>query len=82
MLSLTSPGPLVLKGLPDEAGAKDKRRRSVSIQEVPSPIMPADLDKKGGEKWLALMLTDIWKHRCGPEPCNKPKPDGGTPLTV
>lgn len=39
---------------------------------------------------LALKPTDIWKHRCSPEPwqdwargsCNKPKPEGETPLTV
>lgn len=85
MLALTNPRHPVMKGLPDDAGTKDKRDRSVSIQEVPSPITPADLDKKGGRKCLALKLTDIWKHRCSLEPwqdsarhsCDKPKPERG-----
>ena len=89
--SLTSSGsPGAQKGLFSDSGTKNKRDRSVSIQESPSPIMPADLDKKGGGKQLALGLIDIWKHRCSPEPwqdrargsCDKPKPEGETPLTV
>lgn len=64
--------------------------RSISVPEVPSPIRPVDLDRKGGEKMLALMPTDIWKHRCSPEPwqdsarrsCDKPKAEGRTPLTA
>lgn len=39
-------GPLVLKSLSSDAETKNKRDRSVSIQEFPSPIMPADLDEK------------------------------------
>lgn len=66
MLSLTSSGPLMLKGLSSDAGAKDKSGRFVSIQEFFCPIMPADLDEKYAGKWLALKPTDIWKHRCSP----------------
>lgn len=53
MLSLTSSGPPGLKGLSSNAEAKDKKGRSDSIQEFPSPVMPADLDKKGGGGQLA-----------------------------
>ena len=42
--------------------------RSISVPEGPSPIRPVDLDRKGGEKMLALMPTDIWKHSAAQNP--------------
>lgn len=70
--------------------SKGQKRQVCLPSGAPLPHLPADLDRKGGGKRLALKPTDIWKHRCGPPPwqdsarqsCDKPKLDGETPLTV
>lgn len=70
---------------------RTKKAGLTQFRSSPPPSCQLTLTRRVVEgSWLALKPTNIWKHRCSPEPwqrqarrsCDKPKPEGETPLTV